>query len=95
MNDSFLTQEQISLLRLNSNELVTLRECPGAMTKSFYTDWIDGCLPLLRQRTIDINVRKIVLHLRQATQKGIEPELINLQATFNWKVGEEEWQVSL
>lgn len=90
-----LTSEQIKELQFSPDEVARFEQNLGEAFSWFLGDWIDGALPPERLRELDIHSRKIRLAFNRLDQVGIEPELTGMYIGFFWKVGGEEWQLTL
>lgn len=90
-----LTAEQITELDLSEQEVLLIEKFPGTIAEHFFLDWINGEIPAERERSLDLNTKKLVWELRRAIDRGQEIELKDVSIDFWWKVGGIEWRKSI
>jgi hypothetical protein len=90
-----LTAKQIAELDLSGQEVLLIEKFPGTIAEHFFLDWINGEIPADRERTLDLNTKKLVWELRRAIDRGEEIELKDVSIDFWWKVGGIEWRKSI
>jgi hypothetical protein len=90
-----LTPEQIKELRLQPHEVEKFEQDLGGGFDWFLSNWVDGELPNVRLRELDIHSTMANLRLNELADSGIVPIFTGMYIGFYLIVGDEEWNFTL
>jgi hypothetical protein len=90
-----LSEEFISEFRVMPYQVRAVQESPGMNFENFWNDYVNYEIPSPRVHSLDINSLKLRRVLNRADKAGTHPVLIGVSIGFFWKVGGEEWNLTI